>query len=507
MLYLKSSGMASVSDDHDRHLWAQQSFGGSSFVRRSSKEISSSAVDYCIWNHQPRKSNVMDDSANPRPEGSPATKQPGPLSREQLYELVWKEPMLRVGERFGVSSSYMARVCTELRVPRPPRGYWAQLEFGKAPSQPPLPAARPGDMTEWGPGDFIGITERTAQRQIQSTSSLRVQLAEQDTQTRKARTRRHADVDKLHPLLFGIKQFFLRTRDSESGVVRPFKRLMPDIVSSMEGLDTAIAIADRLFRTLKDGGYRVAIAPTGVQMRRAEVDLREVPRKNHYLQRAWNPERPTVVYVGEVVIGLTLFEMTEQVEMLYVGDSKYLPVRNLTLEQRRRFSGPRYWTTTKDLASGRFCLQAYCPSWLVSWMKRWPEARTGQLLSLVPSIVSELEAAGPELAAKLEEARIRAEEERRRWEEEARLHREEEERALREKRRQQSHQKLLAAISAWDEARRVEAYFAEVEHVATQLGDEERQRLLDRLALAKELIGDSNPLQLLLKWKTPTEQR
>ena len=64
------------------------------------------------------------------------------LSREQLYELVWREPMLRVGERFGVSSSYLARVCTELRVPRPPRGFWAQLEFGKAPAQEPLPDAR-----------------------------------------------------------------------------------------------------------------------------------------------------------------------------------------------------------------------------------------------------------------------------------------------------------------------------------------------------------------------------
>ena len=44
------------------------------------------------------------------------------LTREALYELVWSEPMLKVAAQFGVSSSYMARVCTRLYVPRPERG-------------------------------------------------------------------------------------------------------------------------------------------------------------------------------------------------------------------------------------------------------------------------------------------------------------------------------------------------------------------------------------------------
>ena len=57
--------------------------------------------------------------------------------------------MLRVAARFGVSSSYMARVCTLLNVPRPERGYWAKLAVGKAPKQPPLPEPRPGDPLEW----------------------------------------------------------------------------------------------------------------------------------------------------------------------------------------------------------------------------------------------------------------------------------------------------------------------------------------------------------------------
>ena len=73
----------------------------------------------------------------------------GVLTREALYDLVWSEPMLRVAARFAVSSSYLARVCTLLNVPRPQRGYWAKLAVGKAPPQPALPKARPGDELFW----------------------------------------------------------------------------------------------------------------------------------------------------------------------------------------------------------------------------------------------------------------------------------------------------------------------------------------------------------------------
>ena len=34
------------------------------------------------------------------------------VSREELYDLVWSVPMVRVAEKFKVSGSYMARVCS-----------------------------------------------------------------------------------------------------------------------------------------------------------------------------------------------------------------------------------------------------------------------------------------------------------------------------------------------------------------------------------------------------------
>lgn len=435
------------------------------------------------------------------PAGSVAS-----LTREQLYDLVWKEPMVRVGERLGVLSSYVAKVCAELRIPRPPRGYWSKLEFGKAPERPALPDSRPGDVTEWRPRESIDVSERMAGRQAKRVAPASSAKSTTLIHAVRRRPRQLLEVEQLHPLLVGVKPFFKKTRDSETGILRPFKRLLVDVLSSKEGLDNAISAANCLFQALASRGHRVTIASTGLQLRRAEVDLRETLRKNHYVQSAWSPERPTLVYIGDIPIGLTLFEMTEVTEMQYVGDSKYFPMKSLTPTQRRRYEKLNYWTTTKDQASGRLRLQAYCPSWRVNWIQQWSETEYEQLSSMVPCIVQELEAAGPKLATLLEAARIKAEEEHIKWEEESRRRREAEIRARQEKRRKDAREELIAAIDAWNEARLISAYFVEAERAAQQLDAEKSQQLLNRISLAKELLGETKPLELLLRWKAPSER-
>src|SRR5688572_6432102 len=74
------------------------------------------------------------------------------VTREELYGLVWSEPMTKVAIRFDVSSSFLARVCARLNVPRPARGYWAKLAVGKALKKPALPKLQAGDELEWTRG-------------------------------------------------------------------------------------------------------------------------------------------------------------------------------------------------------------------------------------------------------------------------------------------------------------------------------------------------------------------
>lgn len=66
------------------------------------------------------------------------------LSRQELYELVWSKPMVHVAKEFGISDVMLGKICRDRQVPRPPRGYWANMLSVKKRGKyikPPLPNA------------------------------------------------------------------------------------------------------------------------------------------------------------------------------------------------------------------------------------------------------------------------------------------------------------------------------------------------------------------------------
>ena len=263
--------------------------------------------------------------------------EPKSLTREELYDLAWREPMLRVADRFGVSSSYLARVFTELKVPRPRQGYWAQREFGKSPPKPDLPPARPGDITEWSPGASVGTAVRSlarAARTVETEAAVAASAPLEDECPPQGKTKaiKASVLPRSHELLAGAKPLFLRTRKVENGILRPYKRLLVDVLCSEPKLDEALGAAQSLFHALEKRGFHVRFAPAGERMSRADVELLDKPIKRNYQRTRWSPDRVTVVYVGETAIGLTLFEMTEELETVYVS-GKYIPVRDLSEQQ------------------------------------------------------------------------------------------------------------------------------------------------------------------------------
>ena len=79
-------------------------------------------------------------------------------------------------------------------------------------------------------------------------------------------------------------------------------------------------------------------------------------------------------------------------------------------------------------------------------------------------------------------------------------------RERREKARSAARQDLLDAIRAWDDVRRIQAFFCEAESEALSRTDEEREVLLGRLAIARELVGEADTLDMLMKWQGPEER-
>jgi len=66
------------------------------------------------------------------------------IPREELYRLVWSEPIKQLAPKFGISDVALAKTCHRVQIPLPKPGYWARRRAGKLSPQVPLPLRPPG---------------------------------------------------------------------------------------------------------------------------------------------------------------------------------------------------------------------------------------------------------------------------------------------------------------------------------------------------------------------------
>jgi Skp family chaperone for outer membrane proteins len=417
------------------------------------------------------------------------------VTREKLYEDVWAEPMRTVAARYEVSGSYLARICRELRIPHPERGYWARMRAGYKVTQPPLPEVQPGDPLEWS---NVGEA-RTAARALPEPPTA-------DERPAEPRFRRWT----RHPLVAGIQQYFDAARVTDVGYLRPLKRLMVDIYVTRESLPHAMRTAGKAFLALENRGHRVVLAPRDEHFCRP--DLAKSRSYHDASWDKWRPATPTVVYVGTVAFGLSLFEISEDVECRYVHGEwvKVGKPRNATPGLRTSWND---WTSTRRVPTGRLALRAFAPYRDVDWEAEWEEKKHGDLVANAETIADELEQAAAPVAKLVAKAAKEAEERRLKWEAERReLERQEAERRRKEaeQRRQEaikaSREQLVSIIDAWVLAGNVDAFFENAMRRAADLGEGEKEALLQRLDRARALFGGTDVLQYFRAWKAPEER-
>ncbi|WP_170211819.1 hypothetical protein [Rhodoferax bucti] len=168
------------------------------------------------------------------------------ITREDLYELIWTTPMTKVAAQFEVSGSFLARICSILRVPRPERGYWAKLAVGKAPGRPPLPEAQPGDQVSWSKDGDFHFAKKPRRTALPESKANKPRLP----------------VTGMHSLVRGANAHFQASRKVEEGQhLKPYKNLLLDVTTSMAGLDKALAFANDFFNALESAGHRVVLSP------------------------------------------------------------------------------------------------------------------------------------------------------------------------------------------------------------------------------------------------------
>src|SRR5688572_1215582 len=214
------------------------------------------------------------------------------ISREELYKEIWSEPATKLAQRYDVSSSYLARVCEGLNVPHPPRGYWARKAVGEKIPIPPLPAAGPGDPLSWEKG--VAIVERLPPLELPS---------------RQPKSKRRAGPSPRpvhHPLVTAWRGFLEEAVPTETGYLMPRKKNVLDAFVTKAMIRGAADALDAILIELEMRGHRVGLSPD--YYHRPAVDVAQRPIRDQYSRRPneWQPGRPTIAYVQNALIGLTL---------------------------------------------------------------------------------------------------------------------------------------------------------------------------------------------------------
>lgn len=78
------------------------------------------------------------------------------LSRKQLYELVWSEPMKILAPRFGISDVALKKACARAEIPTPGLGHWAKKAARKTTLEVALGERPPGMGDEVVVGAGVG---------------------------------------------------------------------------------------------------------------------------------------------------------------------------------------------------------------------------------------------------------------------------------------------------------------------------------------------------------------
>lgn len=179
------------------------------------------------------------------------------LSRDELYDLVWQEPMSQLSKRFAISDVGLAKVCRKHNIPYPTRGYWAKKQHGHDTARIPLPAseqAEPIELRDNSKGQYPSVhpdkavsdlinSERVPENKIEVADTLR----------------------GAHPLVTKANQELQGVSTSRHGIIELPACACLSVKVSKPSLRRALLIIDAILKC-ETSTHRTSVTQDGIQV-------------------------------------------------------------------------------------------------------------------------------------------------------------------------------------------------------------------------------------------------
>jgi hypothetical protein len=170
--------------------------------------------------------------------------------RDELHAQIWAEPLCTVARRYGLTDSGLAKICRQLAVPKPPRGYWAKKAAGHEVPVPPLPPLRPGQASEHQMEHYVQPEPTEEDRLLESmvgpesppvVAPFEVLVSEK--------------LVKPHQLIVEAKDALAKVKYLRNGLVDVHRPLSIEV--SREQAGRALRILDALVKAVERAGHSV----------------------------------------------------------------------------------------------------------------------------------------------------------------------------------------------------------------------------------------------------------
>ena len=329
------------------------------------------------------------------------------ITRDDLYQQVWEEPVSKIAPRYGISDVGLKKICVKLNVPVPPRGYWAKLANGKTPRKRALPKIGKGEPTS------IKIAKRKP-REIKPDSPSTPVTGPQFW----PHPRISASTDVGHPIVLKLVQDYATAKVGEDGLLHSRRMDAWPLKVSQDNRDRYFRILDGLLRSFDSVGHAVSLGTN------------------------W--------FECTTEFGIVKFELLETMKSVERNPNKEERERDrdrlryYANDERNR---PRYY---RDIASGLLAITIQHEDTL-NVRKVWSDSEKSKLENQLTSFASGMlrfADARKVAADKAEKRRLEREEWQRQWREEENRRRAE----------QTRRDKLATAIKSWSEANDIRTF-------------------------------------------------
>lgn len=178
------------------------------------------------------------------------------LNREELYKEVWSQPVTVVAEKYAISGRGLAKICSKLKIPTPPRGYWAKLHSGFRVQAIPLPRISAGEPV-------THVLERVTKKIALPEMSPEATALVESSSLMEKEILVSSKLHKPHPLIQKSRQLLTQKKPDEYGRVRSWEEGTIDLRVGPKSLERALRIMDAIVKKFENMGLLVLFDNSG----------------------------------------------------------------------------------------------------------------------------------------------------------------------------------------------------------------------------------------------------